>query len=196
MIRDTWIRWTSMDPPPVAYPVRSALGSFRTEGRNALRIRFAGINSRISVRIDDYGEFWLEVSLPEATTGRKRVQRVDQIFGYAGQRRRSRVTQRFLERFVFPEIAAMINRIGVVHDVAVMDTGWILCTRNVPGEQTTILLSWKNHTWQRFDPHCERYDDTWRFYCEDFFDLSHAIEFIPVHSSMLRPATPCVVSSP
>jgi hypothetical protein len=196
MIRDAWIRWSSMDPPPLAYPVRSALGSFRTEGRKGLRIRFAGINSRISIGIDDYGEFWLEVALADATAGRKRVQRVDQIFGYPGQRRRSRVTHRFLERFVFPEIAALVNRIDVVDHAVIMDTGWILCSRNAPESGAPVFVSWRDHTWQRFNPHCDQFDDTWRFYCEDFFDLSHAIEFIPVHRPMLRSTTPYVATLP
>jgi hypothetical protein len=79
-----------------------------------------------------YGELWLEVSLTDTTTGRKRVQRVDQFDEFAGQGRRSRVTYRFLERFVFPEIAALVNRFVVVDHVVVLDTGWILCTRNAP----------------------------------------------------------------
>ena len=47
-----------------------------------------------------------------------------------------------------------------------------------------VLISWRDHTWQRFDLHCDRYDDTWGVYCEDFFDLSHAVELVPVHQSM------------
>lgn len=185
-----------MDPPPVALPARSALGSFQQEGRKSLRIRFSGINSRISVRIDDYGEFWLEVSCPDPSTTQKQVQRIDQIGGIGGQRRRSRVTRRFLERFVFPDIASIVNRMIVVDDVVIMDTGWVLFTRNAPESGTPVFMSWRDHTWQRFDPHCERYFDDQRRYCENLFDLSHAREFVPVHRSFSKPTTTCVVSGP
>jgi len=165
---------------------RFTAGSMSLPDRNR-RVRATGV-SGITRR--GSGKLLPVDTIVRPATGKTRDYGGFQTPGFGGQRRRSRVTQSFLERFVFAEIAAIMNRIEVVHDVVVMDTGWILCTRNVPGEETTILLSLKNHTCQQFDPHCERYDDNWRFYCEDFFDLSHAIEFIPVHPSKLRPATP------
>lgn len=194
-IRDAWISWSSMDPPPVEYPVRSALGSFQQEGRNSLRIRFSGINSRISVRVDDYGEFWFEVSFTDQSTTQKQVQRIDQIGGIGGQRRRSRVTRRFLERFVFPDIASIVNRFVVIDHVVIMDNGWILFARNDPKSGTPVFMCWKDHTWQRFDPHCEQYNDDWRSYCENQFDLSRAREFIPIDRSFSRPTTPCVIDN-
>ena len=179
----------------MTYTVRSALGSFQQEGRSSLRIRFSGINSRISARIDDYGESWFEVSFTNQSTTQKQVQRIDQIGGIGGQRRRSRVTRRFLERFVFPDIASIVNRMIVVDNVVIMDTGWVLFTRNAPESGTPVFMSWRDRIWQRFDPHCERYNDDWRSYCENLFDLSHAREFIPVHRSFSRPTTPCVIGN-